>query len=878
MTLPRRLTVLLLFVAFLLLVSSVFAPAHGQTLPHDMPDYGTRPGCTVLNSGQSLTLTNQTFECLQVNAGARVWPTVGMNASIGTLQIHGGNVDLRTTQDGQPVRNVRINILSLAIDTAFDPEQFGTGILVVDGVFKVYGQEKTPFCRLAEEPQKGATTLKCTTVPEMWFSGDVLALPDTRVLPETERLPNGANYVSQSEEAVICGVNLTTITLCAPLVYTHPGSRNLDGVLEFLPHAANLSRTAMIRSDNPAMTRGHILATGRADVDIRYTWIYGMGRTKADPLHCTLRSSGAHQDPGICWPGTGSVTQIGTNQIGRYALHAHHLIGPAGLPVDVPQFRFEGNTLQDSRKWPIALHRSSYGLVKNNVMYRWTGSAFMSEDGWEFENVIEDNFALVGTGAGGGRDGLGREGVGFYFRGPGNIVRRNIAAAIQPTPGDADAAFGFKYYQKYLAGSPHGVIPKPSAKGASTFVDVEPFALPIREFSDNEAYGAMESGLTYWWIGTFGGRWTVSTTRSTIRNFRVWNTWSKGIFQYESFGIDLDGYVYRGPLAYDAQDYWADQARFSRLDLEGTAGVVMSTIATPAVIENSRFRNTQAIILRMLWTSANFADDLIPRLVTVRNATFLPTPTGSWRAIVMQYSDARDPAKNLVQRDEMIVESSNLGAFQAFYSQQAPGFVVPPTIYNADGSMRVVGASHGTAIAGRTAPCRTIRPDVDGFACALGGSEPPPPQPVDAVVSEWSAWTPTSEWSPCVNGTQSRTEERTRTVLTPASNGGTTPHLSETRTVSQACTVPLTMEVLAVTSRCAYQAMGKAPDATGGWKVQFKRDGQNHGTVDSSADADGWYTRSAELAFRSYTFTAVWMKSGRPNVTTAPTVVSTCRQ
>jgi hypothetical protein len=63
--------------------------------------------------------------------------------------------------------------------------------------------------------------------------------------------------------------------------------------------------------------------------------------------------------------------------------------------------------------------------------------------------------------------------------------------------------------------------------------------------------------------------------------------------------------------------------------------------------------------------------------------------------------------------------------------------------------------------------------------------------PVDCALSEWSQWAPTSEWSACVNGTQSRTERRTRTVVTPPSNGGAPcGPLEETRTVSQACTVP----------------------------------------------------------------------------------------
>lgn len=46
------------------------------------------------------------------------------------------------------------------------------------------------------------------------------------------------------------------------------------------------------------------------------------------------------------------------------------------------------------------------------------------------------------------------------------------------------------------------------------------------------------------------------------------------------------------------------------------------------------------------------------------------------------------------------------------------------------------------------------------------------PTPGIAIVSEWG------EWGECINGTQTRT----RTVITPATNGGTTPVLIETRT------------------------------------------------------------------------------------------------
>lgn len=66
---------------------------------------------------------------------------------------------------------------------------------------------------------------------------------------------------------------------------------------------------------------------------------------------------------------------------------------------------------------------------------------------------------------------------------------------------------------------------------------------------------------------------------------------------------------------------------------------------------------------------------------------------------------------------------------------------------------------------------------------------PPPPTPVDCAVSAWSAWTDPA-WGQCVDGSQSRTLTRSRTVTTPASNGGAAcPSLTDSVTVTQSCAV-----------------------------------------------------------------------------------------
>jgi hypothetical protein len=73
------------------------------------------------------------------------------------------------------------------------------------------------------------------------------------------------------------------------------------------------------------------------------------------------------------------------------------------------------------------------------------------------------------------------------------------------------------------------------------------------------------------------------------------------------------------------------------------------------------------------------------------------------------------------------------------------------------------------------------------------------PAPVDCVVSEWGAWTPTTDWGACYVGQQARQETRSRTVLTAPANGGQScPILTETRTVYQACVDVCAMAPLAV--------------------------------------------------------------------------------
>ena len=712
-----------------------------EPLPHGIPDFSERPGCTIIGAGATMTLRSQAIACLQVRAGGRV--TLGQlaDAMVGTLQVMEGG-----TFDSAPGTTARLTILDQPLDTTFDPEQYGTG-LIVFGEFKLFGQVKTPFLRLATEPMAGDITLSLAGNPVGWQAGDRLAIPDTRHLRETEV---AQNYRTQTETITIAGVAGRVVTLSAPLQFAHRGARNPDGLLEFLPHVANLTRSIVIRSANPAGTRGHVLATGRADVDVRYVRFEGMGRTKGDPLDCTLRSAGAVQAQtpinggGLhtCNPGTGAVTRLGTNHIGRYALHFHHLDGPAGLPAETPQFRAEGNAFEDSRKWPIAVHNSHYGLVTGNVMRGWEGSGLMTEDGSETGNVIEDNFALDGVGKGGGRLGGGREGVGFYFRGVNNIARRNVAANILGANGDLEAAYGYKFFQYYL-----GKVSIPTAKGAATRTVVDAHTLPVREFSDNEVYNA-DQGVTYWWIGSFSSE-PRTTQFSVLRNTRVWHVHNIGLYHYDAKMVTIDGWIQRGDPSVTnpaccgrgiyGGDYMADTWTIRNVDIQGMgAGVEPSSVTRgPTTIEHGILRNNTDIALGTLFTSAYRADVIPPRQVVLRNLRFR-----GQTAIRLRYRT--DPVRNLTVLDRVDVDAFNGvtgDTFRVYYTEQAPSFVVPQTISNSDGTPSVLGApSAGTtnaqlwassqkAIAGAVADCAATRAGIVGIVCRSTAPIPPSPAP-----------------------------------------------------------------------------------------------------------------------------------------------------
>jgi hypothetical protein len=458
----------------------------------------------------------------------------------------------------------------------------------------------------------------------------------------------------------------------------------------------------IIRSENPEGTRGHTIFTSRADVDMRYVALREMGRTVMGPLDNTV------------FDATGKAVKIGENQIGRYAIHFHHDFGPVAAPANGYQFTLIGNAVDTAPKWGITIHNSHHGLIRDNVVYDAQGSGIVTEDGNEAFNVFEHNFALKVSGSGefaprsgyaGPAPDPGGEGNGFWFRGPDNYIRDNVAA-------DADAV-GFG-----LAAGSLGTVRIPAFKGGDPTVDSQTTMLdttlaPVIEFANNEAYGGMVTGAAWGWNGT-------------VSNFRVWHPSRQGFTATPTDTMVLDHLtvvgdtgimtggpadrfnlgIWQNPVGVWISNYMAKGVVVKDADIQGLrAGVVspfypVRQLLEPGrgdgslVIENSYFRDYVGVAISGGYAAEGESPFAIKH-ATVRNTMFEPldvpaNPMNAPGAISMNYGMSGGDTE---KRDPIVVSGFNRKAgedFSVYYSLDAPRDV---------------------------APCHETRPDVQGWVC-----------------------------------------------------------------------------------------------------------------------------------------------------------------
>ena len=647
----------------------------------------------VIKPGHLITfdrVSDAALMCLAVEGHLTFKADVPTRLTVGTMVVRpGGMLDIGTEQAPiAPGVLAEIVIADQELDPLDDVEQFGTG-LIGQGYVRMHGARIDPtFVRLAAEPLKGQTTLTLEKAVSGWKAGDRLVIPDTRHLRTSER---GEYYEPQWEEVAVTAIAGTTVTLAAPLAFDHKGARNADGMLEWLPHVANLTRNVVVRSANPMGTRGHVIFNGRPDVDLRYALFKDLGRTRLGPL-----DSAEYDAEGV-------PRNFGTNQIGRYSLHMHHAFGPAMPQANGYEFTLIGNAVDGASKWGITIHNSHYGLIRDNVVYDATGAAFVAEDGNESFNVFEHNFAMRSLGSGefaprsgygGGTADPGGEGAGFWMRGPNNILRDNVAANVD--------VFGFA-----IAAGGLGNVHVPNRKGADPskegeFVDLDTTSAPVLEFTGNEAYGALQTGVAIGW-------------NATLTNTRVWHASRHALTAFPADRLTVEGFEARGdPAVLSAQleaptgiwfnNYAAKTVTIRDANIQGLRVGIASPFFVRidtepgrgegvAMIENSVLRDHIGIAVA---TSHVAADPKAPRKAAiVRNSRFadLPgaaTPQLPGAAISMNYGASAGDAQ---LRGPITVYGFNGGGepFRVYYSLGTPA---------------------------AAPPCTTTREGIAGFVCA----------------------------------------------------------------------------------------------------------------------------------------------------------------
>ena len=702
---------------------AAFAQDHDHVLAVNavnggLPYFCAQPTATAVTSGRwSNPATWSTNEVpgrdarVLIAAGRDVTYDVDSDAALRCIELHGRLafrtdattrlriVHLLVMADGalevgtpdRPVEAAVTATIEIA-DQPFDPHdpgQIGNGLVAL-GRVTMHGAAKAPtFARLDAAARAGLTTLRLERPVGGWAVGDQIVIPDTRQLQSSDRY----RLSSRDERVEVVSIAGAEVTVKPALQHDHAGGHDSAGTRKLFPHAANLSRNVVIASERPAGTRGHMIFLARADVDLRYIAVRDMGRTRSGVLDNTT------------FDGTGRVLRLGTNQIGRYALHFHHNFGPKVSPANGHQFTLIGNAVTGATKWGITVHNTHHGLVRDNVVYDARGAAIVTEDGNESFNVFDHNIAIRVHGAGENapRSGYGGpvadpggEGSGFWFSGPNNYIRNNVAANAE--------VFGYS-----LAG-PAGTLRIPAAKGADTTVasETQPFdtaASPVLEFVGNEAYGALQVGVDCSWNGT-------------VSNFVVWNAARYGVVGTPPRQLVIDGLIARGEPAILADrlenptgvwlgDYLSKNIVIRNADIEGlrtgiASPFVARSLATDVtrdrgevLIERSRFRNYIGLVIGTSYASQSGGARPLKEAV-VRGSTFEPLtevpvdPANPPAAISMNYRMAPGDAE---PREPIAVYDYNGktgDTFKLYYSLDAPPQV---------------------------APCHESRPGVAGWAC-----------------------------------------------------------------------------------------------------------------------------------------------------------------
>jgi hypothetical protein len=476
-----------------------------------------------------------------------------------------------------------------------------------------------------------------------------------------------------------------TVYLAAPVKYDHLGAYDLKGVLRYLPQVVNDSRNIMIQSQNFTGTRGYTLFTDRANVDIEYTGFCELGRT----INAATTSS-----------------NIGD----RYAMTVLDLIGPSTPQANGYQFTLIGNEVDNDGdgnpnnpsniQWGLGVRNSFYGLIQSNVVWSLAGAGMGVEDNASSYNRFDGNFVgnIVGTG---GRTQGQLSGDAFFFANPNNYMTNNIATDINSTTPDV-------YSYGYTVGSTFAgtaIIPiaqgaDPSVSGQSQQINMND--TPILQFSGDQVYGAVPSGMTVWGISTAGDNFYADAQLSVLKDYVAWNIGTRAFYGYPSDKVTFDGAVildqpsfltnvfdYSQGIAFN--DYMTRNLVIQNCDIEGMQTGIQApmmvgrvTAMDTTVIQNCYLDNTVNIYLSPP-RSVNGSGNLSPQTLDIINVLFARPSTipASWgNNIDLGYvtQDALGGSNMSIPQYVFVTGYNGIQGdnFQVFYSKTPSPTGTPP--------------------------------------------------------------------------------------------------------------------------------------------------------------------------------------------------------
>jgi hypothetical protein len=651
-------------------------------------------------------------QCVAVTGVLSVSRAVSTSIITPMLLVHpGGVLDWGSVSSPVPAAvKAEIVLADQPIDLAVDPEQYGGGLLVL-GVYSSHGAFKTGYVALGGMAS-GQTVVTAKAAPVGWAPQDILTLPDTRQV----EVPNPSRPVLMA--AAGSGLTLTPSSAVRPVV-----------VGESL-HLGNLTRNVVVKSENPSGVRGHVLAANDAIVDVRYTEFVNLGRTRWDAWVDSAQ-----------FDSFGNLLRTGNNQIGRYGIHFHHLMRPGSKVI--------GCAFRDTLKWAVALHRTNFTTISDNVMVDSGGAAIMTEDGSEYGNVIVRNLIVGSPGtrsadsAGRSQKEFGFESSGGWLSGPMNTFSDNLIYNV---------LIGIVMY-------PHESSPVPTPEGPKLVN-----CTPIKELARNTVASSFYA-MQLWDVGMRSADYNCEVgAESKVEDFHAWHIWKRGVYHYPSnrvhhirprFISDPGQSLVSANVGFDFGDYSQRNVKITGAYVYGFRTCVAvpnkmgdvrdmyGATATPMIITDPTFDCMTGIGAGTQWGVVGGGAWLVPRTVEVVNALFPRLMPGASNGLNLGISAATmaqaaqgSVTFNWIVKELFLVRNYNGTGedFQLFQKEQAPGFITPNSFGRHIGAPlpgftnQYNLATYKVALGGELARCSNERPNIYGFVCPLDGSTPPPPE------------------------------------------------------------------------------------------------------------------------------------------------------